>query len=124
MDNDRDEMLQILDTQSSRSFLLLPQEKDAYFDMLLSWDREFSEIRSVLSTNPIRAKDPKEQTFVSKSSTRRRKIILLRCYYCRDCDTSAKEGVVEMVRENRANGRKIEKLRQRYVGRKKRVGHN
>lgn len=62
-----------------------------------------------LSTSPIRGKDSKEQTFVFKSSTRRKKIILLRCGYCGDCDSSAKEGIVEMVRENRAGGRKIEK---------------
>lgn len=76
------------------------------------------------STSPIREKDPKEQTLVFKSSTRRRKIILLRCGYCRDCNSSAKEGIVEMVRENKPNGRKTEKLRERYVGREKRAGHN
>lgn len=77
-----------------------------------------------LSTSPIRGKDPKEQTFVFKSFTRKRKIMLLKCGYCMDCDSSAKEGIVEMVRENRANGRKIEKLGQRYVGRRRRTGHN
>lgn len=29
-----------------------------------------------------------------------------------------------MVRENGENGRKIQKLRQRYLGREKRAGHN
>lgn len=73
---------------------------------------------------PLGKKTQKNKHLFSSPLQEEGKLYFLDVIVARIGIVQLKEGIVEMVRENIANGRKTEKLRQRYVGRKKRTGHN